>query len=78
MAKNKLEDVRDHLFAQLERLGDEDMTQEQLDLEIKRARSIATVSSQIIETAKVEVDFIEAIGETDASVFWKGQKQIGN
>lgn len=46
--KNKLTDLNDHLFAQLERLSDEALDQEGLDKEIQRTNSIVTVSEQII------------------------------
>ena len=35
--KNKLSDLNDHLFAQIERLGDEDLSDEQIEKEAKRA-----------------------------------------
>ena len=46
--KNTLGDLNNHLFAQLERLGDEDLKGEQLQEEILRAKSINDVASRII------------------------------
>lgn len=54
--QNKLSDLNNHLFAQLERLGDETLTAEQLSIELERARAIAGVSNQIIATAKLVLD----------------------
>jgi hypothetical protein len=57
--KNKIEDLRNHLFATLEALADKD---DPMDLE--RAKTIAIVAQQVIQTARVEVDFLEATGGT--------------
>lgn len=46
--KNKLIDLNDHLFSQIERLGDEDLSAEELQKEIARAKAISMVSSQIV------------------------------
>ena len=46
--KNTLADLNNHLFAQLERLGDEDVQPQELENEIARAKAIAMVSTQII------------------------------
>ena len=49
--KNKLTDLNNHLFAELERLGDEDLQDEALDKEIERAKAITGVSSQVVQNA---------------------------
>lgn len=46
--KNKMSDLHNHLFAQLERLGDEDIKGEELKEELGRASAIAKISHQII------------------------------
>ncbi len=48
MAKNKITDLNDHLFAQLERLSDEDLRGEALIEEVRRARSVTEVAQQVI------------------------------
>lgn len=49
--KNKLTDLNDHLFAQLERLSDEDLAGDALSTEIGRSEAIVQVSEQIISNA---------------------------
>ena len=51
MTKNKLTDLNDHLFAELERLGDEDLKDDELKEELGRAKGIAQISSQVIQNA---------------------------
>lgn len=46
--KNKMGDLHNHLFAQLERLGDEDLKGDELKEEVGRASAIAKISHQII------------------------------
>lgn len=53
--KNKLTDLNDHLFAQLERLGDEDLTPEQIDTEAKRAVAITDIADQVIRNADLQL-----------------------
>jgi Rod binding domain-containing protein len=57
--KNKLKDLNDHLFAQLERLGDEDMTDEQLAREVSRAHAIVGVADKIVSTAGIQLKAVQ-------------------
>jgi hypothetical protein len=55
MARNKLSDLNDHLFAQLERLSDEEMDADQLEIEIKRSRAVAQIGEKIINNANTVI-----------------------
>jgi len=66
MANNKLSDLRDHIFMALERLSDEGLTTEQVMQEVDKAKAIAQLSSTIIASAKVEIDYINAVGLIDS------------
>jgi len=66
MANNKLSDLRDHIFMALERLSDEGLTTEQVAQEVDKAKAIAQLSSTIIASAKVEIDYINAVGLIDS------------
>ncbi|NMY06374.1 hypothetical protein HBO12_25795 [Pseudomonas sp. WS 5059] len=66
--KNKLSDLRDHLFAQLEAVRE--ATDENLAKEVSRAQSVSDISRVLIESAKVEIDYFRHIGgENGASSF---------
>lgn len=56
MARNKLTDLNDHLFAQLERLDDEELKRDQLEKEISRAKAMTDVADKIIANAKLALD----------------------
>lgn len=53
MPRNKLVDLNNHLFEQLERLNDEDLTSEELDKEIKRTKAITTIGKVIVQNANL-------------------------
>jgi hypothetical protein len=59
--KNRLMDLNNHLFSQLERLTDEGLTGEQIDQEAKRADAIVAVSEQIIRTADLSLKAVSLI-----------------
>lgn len=48
---NTLGDLTNHLFAELERLGDEELTPEELDREIERSKAVTGVAQQVIANA---------------------------
>jgi len=66
MARNKISDLRDHLFASLERIDDDSLTPEQIKAEVDKAKAVAQIGSVIINSAKVEIDFIKATGRIDS------------
>lgn len=53
--KNKLGDLTDHLFAQIERLADEELSAEQIETEVKRAEAIVKVSDQIVGNSELQL-----------------------
>lgn len=63
MARNKLEDLRNHLFVSLERLNDEELTSEQIEDEVRKSKAIVNISNAIVETAKLEVNFLKTTGK---------------
>lgn len=56
MAKNKLSDLNNHLFAQLERLGDEEISKEDLKKEIERSKAISMVARDIVSNANLTLE----------------------
>jgi len=64
MPRNKIEDLRNHLFETLEALKDTDNP-----MPIDRARAVADVARVIVESAKVEVDFLRVTGGTKSTDF---------
>ena len=56
MAKNKLTDLNDHLFSQIERLNDETLTPEEMEMELKKADAMEKISKQILDTSRTVLD----------------------
>lgn len=73
MAKNKMCDLRDHLFETLERLKSnndpEADTSEKIDVET--AKQISNVAGKLIETYKVEVLALNVLSHSNNPKFVK-------
>lgn len=61
--KNTLGDLNNHLFAQLERLGDEGLKPEELESEIERSKAITDVSKSIISNAGLQLNALKLKAE---------------
>ena len=57
MPKNKLTDLRDHLFETIELLKDPES-----GMDVKTAREIGNIASVIVDSARVEVEFQREVG----------------
>lgn len=57
MTQNKIEHLRNHLFETLEMLKDDEKP-----MDLDRAKAIADVARVIVDSAKVEVAFMNVIG----------------
>ena len=54
--KNTLTDLQNHFFAQLERLGNEDLTPEELQLEVTRSKTITSIGMAAVANARLQLD----------------------
>ncbi|RYH04099.1 hypothetical protein EU805_01635 [Salipiger sp. IMCC34102] len=68
MTKNKLTDLNDHLFAQMERLSDESLTPDQIDAEVKRAAAMVGVADQISGNAELQLKAAKLFADHGSSV----------
>lgn len=66
--KNKMEDLRNHLFEVLEALKDQEKP-----MEIERARAAAEVAQVLVNSAKVEVEFLKTTGARTGSAFFPAE-----
>lgn len=67
--QNKLGDLNNHLFAELERLGDEDLSGDKLSEEIGRAKAIANIATQVIANGNLVLKARQAAQDTGSTDF---------
>lgn len=53
--KNSMTDLNNHLFAQLERLSEENLSEDQIESEVKRTEAIVAVADQIVSNAQTQL-----------------------
>lgn len=61
--KNKLSDLNNYLFEQLERLNDDDLSDEQVEREIKKSKAVTDIARTIIDNARVELNAIQFLDD---------------
>lgn len=61
----KIEDLREDLFATIKALRDKENP-----MDLARAQTIANVAKVIVDSAKVEVDFLKVTGERESTDFF--------
>lgn len=82
MVKNTLLDLNNHLFESLERLNDENLTGENLESEISRAKAITGLATQIIANGnlvlKAKEMQRESLGEKPLPPMLSGENESKN
>lgn len=71
MAKNKIEDLRNLLFETMEKLLDDDDPMDSV-----QAQTIANVGKVIVDSAKVEVEFMKHVGGLGSGFIPTEPKQL--
>jgi hypothetical protein len=66
---NDINKLREHLFATLEQLRDGTM-------DLDRAKAVAEVSQVVINSAKVEVDYLRATEQVQGTGFIRIEQQV--
>lgn len=61
---NKLTDLNNHLFMALERLNDEELSDDNLQFEIERSKAVTNVSKAIIDNARLVFTAYKHFDET--------------
>lgn len=74
--RNKMSDLNNHLFAQIERLSDEEISQEQLKLECQRGKAISELADKLIESTRVTVDAMKLLHNSGFDIKGAGEKLL--
>lgn len=66
--QNKMQDLHNHLFAQLERLDDDSLSAEDIEKEVQRTDAMCNVASQIINAGNLVVKAAKLNYDTTGAV----------
>lgn len=53
--KNRITDLNDHLFAQIERLSTEGLSKEQLEIEVQRTDAMVKIADMVVDNARLGI-----------------------
>lgn len=67
MTKNTVDDLRNHMMAQMERLSDPDLSEDELIRECERTRAMVKISQQVLSNAALVLKAHEAIRDDKLS-----------
>lgn len=65
MTKNRLDNLNDHLFAQIERLCEEDLTPDEIERESRRSIALTALAELTVRTATTQLQAIRMICDHD-------------
>ncbi|RGN68222.1 hypothetical protein DXB55_00525 [Streptococcus anginosus] len=71
MVRNKLSDLTNTLFAQLETLDDRDLTEEELKVELQRSKQMVAISGQVLQAGQLSLEaekFKDKVGDVNAPI----------
>ena len=60
---NQLSDLNDHLFAQLDRLSNKELTAEEIEQEVSRTDAIVNVADKVINNADLTLSACKLVAE---------------
>lgn len=63
MAKNTLTDLNNHLFEQLEKLMDDDVSDEKMKKEISRAHAVTAIAETIVRNGELAFKVMQHLNE---------------
>lgn len=61
--KNNIEDLNDYLFETLERLLDDELTDEQMEREIARSKAVTSVAEAVIHNGELALKTMQHLNE---------------